>query len=230
MSTVQTDALIPIDLKMTRVFVLRGRRPILIDTGYPGDDSKIIAALLSLGIEPADLSLIILTHGHHDHFGGAAALQRATGATLAVGLRDAALARMAAEPHYHPGNFMGRLVATFNLTREPDNLEPAAPDWYIDGEVDLQPYGIEGRVIQTPGHTAGSLSIALESGEVIIGDLLMGFPLAGRSGKPIFIENMEAWKESVRKVMASRPRILHVTHGGPIEPARVLRAFPWAAP
>lgn len=230
MSNSASGLLAPIELGMTRAFLLRGDRPILIDTGNAGDEKKIIAGLLAHGVEPVDLALIVLTHGHLDHYGSAAALQRASGATLAVGVRDCAMARMTVQPEFRPATLLGRLAVTFGVTRVTESGERASPDWCIGGEVSLRRYGIPGRVIPTPGHTAGSLSIALDSGEIVIGDLLMAFVRRNRPGKPLFLEDPDAWRDSLRRVMALQPTIIHASHGGPFAPGRVLRAFPWAAP
>jgi hydroxyacylglutathione hydrolase len=229
MSGVSSDILVPIELGMTRVFLLRGERPVLVDAGNAGDEGKIIHALSHLGVAPADLALIILTHGHLDHYGSAAALQAASGATLAVGVGDCSLVAMTDEPHYHPATLLGRLLVTLGFTRHP-NQTPASPDWCIDGEFSLAYLGIPGRVLPTPGHTAGSLSIALDTGEVIVGDMLMSFVRRRRPGKPIFLEDPDAWRESLRRIMALKPRTIHAGHGGPFEPEQVLRVFPWARP
>jgi len=43
----------------------------LIDAGYPGDRDDVIASLRDLGFGVDDLSAILLTHAHIDHFGSA---------------------------------------------------------------------------------------------------------------------------------------------------------------
>ena len=60
------------------LFFIRGSRPILVDTGLPGNAPKILAAMQAEGYKPWDLALIIITHVHTDHFGSAAALAGAT--------------------------------------------------------------------------------------------------------------------------------------------------------
>jgi len=230
MSNTRSDQIVPVNLGMVRAYLLRGERPILVDAGNAGDEDKILDALAQNGVEPADLALIILTHGHLDHHGSAAALQQTTGATLAVGEGDCALVRITAQPHYRGATLLGRLLVALGMTRAVDGGTPADPDWCIGGEFSLQPYGIAGRVIPTPGHTAGSLSVALDSGEVIIGDMLMSFVRRRHPGKPIFLEDADAWRESLRRVMALEPNVLYAGHGGPFEPQDVLTTFPWAAP
>jgi len=38
----------------------------------------------------------------------------------------------------------------------------------------MEPNGIYGKALYTPGHTSGSMSILLDSGEVIVGDQAVG--------------------------------------------------------
>jgi glyoxylase-like metal-dependent hydrolase (beta-lactamase superfamily II) len=48
--------------------------------------------------------------------------------------------------------------------------------------MDMKAFGVDGKVVCTPGHTAGSISVVLSTGEAIVGDLLMGGMF--RSGQP----------------------------------------------
>ncbi|MFO7633107.1 MAG: MBL fold metallo-hydrolase, partial [Caldilinea sp.] len=56
---------------------------------------------------------------------------------------------------------------------------PVAASQLIDGDFDLRSFGVDGRVFATPGHTPGSISILLDSGDAIVGDLLMGGRMGG---------------------------------------------------
>jgi metallo-beta-lactamase class B len=48
----------------------------LIDSGYPNEvDSVVIDGMKKLGLDPAQIKMVILTHGHLDHFGGTPYIQ-----------------------------------------------------------------------------------------------------------------------------------------------------------
>lgn len=61
----------------TSVYVVDADRPAVVDTGIGNDTDLILDALASLGIAPEDLEVILPTHVHLDHAGGAGHLARA---------------------------------------------------------------------------------------------------------------------------------------------------------
>jgi glyoxylase-like metal-dependent hydrolase (beta-lactamase superfamily II) len=92
----RTEEVVPglhrIDLGSVNAYVLdSGAGPVLIDAGQPGDDLRILGALAELAIRPKDIRAIVLTHGHRDQAGGAAALHNAMDAPVHLHPRDASL-------------------------------------------------------------------------------------------------------------------------------------------
>ena len=63
---------------------------ILLDGGLPQSAVRIDASIRKLGFDTADIQLILNSHAHYDHAGGIAALQRASGATVATSSAGAA--------------------------------------------------------------------------------------------------------------------------------------------
>jgi glyoxylase-like metal-dependent hydrolase (beta-lactamase superfamily II) len=89
------ESVIQIDTgKFTNVFLIRGRTGcVLVDTGNPGKADRILERLAKRGVAPDDIRLILVTHGHVDHFGSAAELRERTGAPVAVHALDAEAVR-----------------------------------------------------------------------------------------------------------------------------------------
>ena len=46
-----------------------GKKNILVDTGAPGEDKKLVAALKKEKLKPKDINIVIVTHPHADHIG-----------------------------------------------------------------------------------------------------------------------------------------------------------------
>ena len=70
----------PIRSLVANAYLLQADRTVLVDTGNPGNAPRILQAMNRAGVRPRDLALILLTHGHLDHFGSIHELVAATGA------------------------------------------------------------------------------------------------------------------------------------------------------
>jgi hydroxyacylglutathione hydrolase len=219
----------PIALGFVNAYLVLGERPILVDAGYVGQSARIRKAFIRYGIAARDLALIVLTHGHSDHFGSLVALKEASGAPVAIHPLDAEALRTGINPPLHPtdraGQALGWLAAQLNR-RPPQGLEP---DILIQDGMSLEPYGVEGRILCTPGHTPGSISLALATRDVLIGDLLIAtLPWSHHPRYPLVADNLEQVRASVQQVLALSPRRLWSAHGGPFTPEEVAQHFPWA--
>lgn len=155
---------------ISNCYLLLGEKPVLVDTGAPGDLRAILATLRRHQVAPRDLALILLTHGHSDHAGCAAELKRLSGAQVAIQAGDAALARTGRNGVIAVQDALGRILRPF----VDEQFEAFEPDLVFQEGIALEPYGLRGRVLPTPGHTAGSVSVVLASGEALIGDVLRG--------------------------------------------------------
>ncbi|MCX7031651.1 MAG: MBL fold metallo-hydrolase [Spirochaetes bacterium] len=203
-----------------RAFLVRGSRDLLVDTGTPGSGPRLRAALARLGTGPDRLSLVVITHGHLDHFGGLREIAPSLECPVAVHRADADILRTGREPPFTPvGPLLTALMRIAPMSRAGDAARSAfAPDLLIDGPLDLAPYGVDGTVESTPGHTAGSLSLFLAGGEVIIADALrgaIGLPRAPRW--PFVVEDFDENRRSVGRVLGRRPSRIWTSHGGPFD-------------
>ncbi|MFF0474004.1 MBL fold metallo-hydrolase [Streptomyces sp. NPDC004284] len=209
-------------------YLLLGRRPVIVDAGTPGSGRRICEQVAAHGVDPADVALIVVTHGHIDHFGSAAELHRLTGAPVAGHIADLVPFRTGRvrEP-YLPTGPMGRLMARNKELHV--QAEPFEPDVPVTGETDLEEYGISARIMPTPGHTAGSVSVLTDRGDLVAGDLIANsfFGLVrGRPANPPFHDDPLRNLASLREMLALNPTRLHVGHGTPLAPERVRR---WAS-
>jgi len=216
--------LIPIKLPICYAFLLLGDRPILVDTGRPRDCASLEKALAQHGVTPADLSLILHTHGHWDHAGSTAELKQRSSAPIAIHVADVPMMRRGDNGALRPTCLFARVFK--RLLDWP--FPGTEPDFLIDKEIDLAEFGASARVVFTPGHTAGSISVMTRDGDALIGDLLGGGYFGGwlrphRPGLHYFADDIDAVKASVRKLLSLLPRRLYPAHGGPLEPEEVER-------
>ncbi len=214
---------IPVSLGFVQAFLVRGERTVLVDTGMPGSVERILRAAAAQGLRPRDISLIVLTHGHNDHCGSVRGLRERTGAPLAIHRLDAPALRQGASPLGQPIGFLPRLLAP--LMRSAAMRLPALePDVIIEEELDLAPYGVTGRIIPTPGHTPGSVSLFLTGDEAIVGDLVQGSYISRRRpSMPMLISDLDQWRQSMDFVLSQQCHTWWVSHGGPLTPEDVQR-------
>ncbi|MFW6011796.1 MAG: MBL fold metallo-hydrolase [Desulfosalsimonas sp.] len=131
----------------------------------PGDDADRI--LMKLSEDNLALKYIINTHGHFDHVGGNAALKKASGAELLIHKTDAPMLEQ-----------LGRTAASFGLPAE--NSPP--PDRTIDEGDEISFGDITLKVLHTPGHSPGGVSLHTDK-MVFVGDTLFAGSI-GRTDLP----------------------------------------------
>jgi len=212
----QSPVVVRLPLGRANAYLVIDERPILVDTGFPGDYPLLKTRLSAQRITPADLSLVVITHAHFDHTGNLSSLKREADVSVACHTNAARNLRDGTSAAIRPRTFLGRILRP--LTSLPPKLRPLTPDIVIERETSLRPFGIRGRLIPTIGHTDGCLSIILEDGSAIVGDLVMNGLIRTKSPHiPLFVHDRAAWEASLRKVLARGVNRFYTGHGGPFD-------------
>ncbi|HEY5890351.1 MAG TPA: MBL fold metallo-hydrolase [Acidimicrobiia bacterium] len=187
----------------------------LVDTGVPKKLDVIREALSRIGRSMGDVKTIVITHGHDDHFGSAAAAKAETGAPLVASVVDAPAIEGDNGTQLPP--FMEKYRFLKPLSRFAPSADSVVVDHTIPGD---QPIGIVADLsaIQTPGHTDGHMSLLLARGGGIlfVGDAAV----ATRSGKVkrgfIKVAN-ETFDGSLRNIAGYEFETAYFGHSAPIK-------------
>jgi glyoxylase-like metal-dependent hydrolase (beta-lactamase superfamily II) len=184
--------------EMVNVYLVEeGTQITVIDSGLPGLYPRFVGALAQIGRRMADISAVLITHGHPDHIGLAERIRVEADATVWVHEADAPLIddpthirqHWRAERSLVP--YILRRPATlrtpFHMARHGGFRPPAVRQrtTFQDGQLLDVPGGP--RAIWTPGHTAGSTAFLLpDRGILFTGDaLVMRDDITGGTGPRI---------------------------------------------
>ena len=167
------------------VTLLRGERTTLVDVAHVGRRSLLLERLRAAGLEPGDVDRVVLTHAHWDH-------------CLNVDCFPNAEVLLHADE--------------LDYTQNPHPLDWATPPWTAsvlarsrvqtvrDGD-ELEP-GV--RVLATPGHSPGSLTLLVETPDGIaglVGDALPSRAAAGYLAPRYIFWDEEAARRSARLIV-----------------------------
>jgi glyoxylase-like metal-dependent hydrolase (beta-lactamase superfamily II) len=188
----------------------------LIDTGVDGAEKKIFKALAEIGKKPTDLKQIILTHLHPDHAGSAAVIQQMLNIPVYAHYTDAALIEKGIgmrEPMTRTPGFISWLVYSLLLKKAPKTITPVSNIIKLNDEQVL-PILAGAKVIHSPGHSAGHISLLIEKEELLIaGDICMNTNGLDYS---ILYEDVTLAKQTLKNISKYNFKIACLGHGKPV--------------
>ena len=211
---------------ITNCYIIKHESAILVDAGMPEKFDKFSKGLKDTGTHPKEIKAIVITHCHWDHIGCAKKIKDMTGAKVIVQKYEKNIL-IKGEPIMPPGvTRWGKILGAFiNRLSRKFSIEPCEADIVI-GEEDysLEQFGIKGKIVFTPGHSNGSISVVLDSGDAFVGDMAMnGLPLTIGPNLPIFAEDMSAVKTSWRKLIDKGVKKIYPAHGKPFPIAKLMK-------
>ena len=176
----------------TNVFLLSyGGRNILVDTGRKKFRAELVGRLQ--GLHVARLDAIVLTHTHFDHAENAAFIREKHNAKVIVHRSEAGFLERGRSPLPKGTVALTKLVvALFAKKIEATvDYEPCSPDLLMEDGLDLSGFGFAARLLHTPGHSRGSISMIVDNEMALVGDLMYGaFP---RTIFPPYADDIHKW-------------------------------------
>lgn len=208
-------------------YIIKGKDAIMIDAGPPKSGKSFMKKLNSLSIRPDEIKLIVLTHGDPDHAGSAKEIKEITGARIAVHEYDKKYLE-GGIINWPPGATRWGKATHFLLYpifKKVFPFPPVKADIILRQEkYPLDEYGIEGQITYTPGHTAGSVSVLLNSGDAFVGCMAHnGFPFTFHPVLPIYAEDIAEIKKSWDILIEKGAKMIYPGHGNPFPVERILK-------
>ena len=211
---------------INRCYVIKADGCIMVDTGPPQSGRAIERWLGRIAINPQEIQLIVLTHGHADHVGSALRVRQITGARVALHQNDKYMFENGHVVWPSAASTWGRVARHL--------LKPLTPIFRFSGSkvdvvigdegLSLAEYGIPGRIIHTPGHTPGSVSVLLETGDAFVGCMAHNnLPFRLRPGLPIFAEDLPTLRDSWRLLLDEGAKTIYPAHGNPFPAGEIVK-------
>lgn len=172
------------------VYLIRGTRAILVDSGVATTyDAALAPALREVDLAPQEIELLLVTHGHPDHMGGAFAVKAATGAAIGAPLDEVAWVESFDRQWRE---YWLQLSAGYAIDSERAVLaglagEPVAVERPLRDREALDVGSRRLTVVQTRGHTRGHCAyLDAQSGALFTGDGVQGEGVPAAHGHSVF--------------------------------------------
>ena len=203
----------------------------LVDTGMLGGGKRILKKMETLNLNNNALKAAFITHGHADHYGG-----------LREILDFNPDIKVISHPKHKEIISKGEAIVSPAIEKRPfakiyeDIAIKALPKIDLPkvnnvytkehGErVDED--GLAGKVIHTPGHSTGDLTLILDNGAAFVGDLIQGPDF--RTRVPLLpgmalntVDVLKSWE----KILNEDIDIIYPAHGGIMRREEVEKALP----
>jgi glyoxylase-like metal-dependent hydrolase (beta-lactamase superfamily II) len=182
---------------------------VMIDAGAGKSSLQIVCNIEMLGLNPANISHLILTHCHIDHIGSAPFFNERYGIKILIHELDANAVEI--------GDSLKTAANWYGTTFPPTKI-----DRKLSGSHETLKYGAEElHCLHTPGHTPGSIAVYLDRNgkRVLFGQDIHG-PFNAAFGSDI-----EGWKKSMQTLLALNADILCEGHFGIYQPKDNVRDY-----
>jgi hydroxyacylglutathione hydrolase len=196
----------------SNVFMVEGNgKYLLVDTSPGYRWGTLQNRLMKLGIKKIDY--LILTHTHFDHSANARRIKETYNAKVIVHKAESAFLESGDNILPVGTNlFSGFIVHLFaKQFISMAKYEPCQPDITVNSDSYTLDQALRVRIIHTPGHTTGSVSVIIDDEIALTGDAMFG--IFFRSIYPPFASNTVQMIKSWGKLLNTNARLFLPSHG-----------------
>lgn len=204
--------------------IVNGNRSILIDTGKKGILKSLCKKLEQYNLTFCDLKLIILTHTHFDHTGDLKELASLSKAKVVVNSFEKDDLENGTTKVPKGTNLYTKFITSVGSRLFPGyaSPQPYTADIIVEEKMSLLPWGIDGMIIHTPGHSKGSQSVLIGN-KLFAGDLF--FNIFPGTVFPPFADNPKQLLQSWKNIFESGVKEIYPSHGSRFKVERAYESY-----
>ena len=192
------ENLVTVTIRSTHYYLIDTQQgKLMVDTGWAGSLPALKSQLKRYAIDLAQIHFVMITHHHPDHAGLTQEIKRANHARLIILEKQIPYLENLKSFYAGKGNYEPIRIEANDLVLQSSNRAV------------LSEIGIQGEIIETPGHSNDSVSLVLDSGKAFIGDLHL----------PDFVpdEGRETTCQSWQKLLRLNVKTVYPAHGDPFQ-------------
>ncbi|MFQ6012294.1 MAG: MBL fold metallo-hydrolase [Thermoplasmata archaeon] len=214
------------------VYLLRGEENVLVDAGphHPDAWDYLRRRLRAHGLGVEDIDLILITHGHVDHYGQAGDIAEASGAEVWTHALDQETIRdfvgvvERRNEHYRdilrttglPDETLELIAGFFDYLKGLGRETPVARTFQDGDRIPAGGWDLE--VLHTPGHSPGSSCLrrkaTLFTGDTVLKHITPNAAFGGADGKSL---GMGDYLNSLERLSRLEVKAVHPGHGPPLD-------------
>jgi glyoxylase-like metal-dependent hydrolase (beta-lactamase superfamily II) len=197
------------DVRDGAIYVIDFGELVMIDSGAGIGFREVVRNIQIVGLDPLQLSTVILTHCHMDHIGGADLFRQHFGSRIIMHASDAEIVERG-DQHMTAAWCFGIFLKAFPI------------DEKLRGEKGKIPFGDNAlNWVHIPGHSPGSIAVYFHVGgkKVLFGQDISAPLLEDFKCDPV------AWRNSMDTLLALEADILCDGHAGIIRPKNRVRNY-----
>lgn len=224
------ERLVNVGNRISNIYLIEMQKGfLLIDTGYREQFKHFEKTLKKKHITLKDISYVLITHAHDDHVGFLNQLMEKTNAKVI--LHPESIERLKAGQNSFEGGCSSTPAWVFcqlmKLFGKGDHrFQPVdASERYIVINKETLPdieKMLSAKIINLPGHTKDSIGLLFENSALFCGDAAMnGIP--GRNHVIIWIEDLDEYKASWKKMTKLGFQKVYPSHGKPFAKEQLIK-------
>ncbi len=207
----------PLSLGFPNCYLITSSRgTILVDAGQKEKLDQFLKLLNKHHININAIDLIIITHCHYDHVGSLADIQYFSQAKVLIQRAESDPLQKGISIMPKGVGWFGKLVSFLGNIgfKQSMGFKAVQPDLVYAKQYALSDWGIDGEVLHTPGHTAGSSTIVVGE-HAFVGDTC--FNIWPGSIYPFFCNYPDELLDSWQILINTGCRYFYPGHGRPIK-------------